>query len=142
MLTITAVFLAAVFIAAEFYRFKHRITGSVLKICSFDGDTPGLMGARVQVATAEAGEIAAFVSSCQLCASPIEVGDAVSLVPGPNGYIVKSPLISWRRRERRRLAGSGKKENVECRMLNVEFRSGGMGEGSIRTYNANGRRRK
>jgi hypothetical protein len=93
MLTITTLFLAVVFIAAEFYRFNRRITGSIRKISSLDGDPTGLMGASIQVATSEAGEITAFVSSCQLCASPIKIGETVSLIPGANGYVVKSSLL-------------------------------------------------
>jgi hypothetical protein len=97
MLTITTVFLVVVFIAAEFYRFKRRITGSIREIRPLDGDPTGLMGARVQVVTPEAGEVTAFVSSCQMCVCRLKIGETVSLVPGPNGYVMKSPWISRQR---------------------------------------------
>jgi hypothetical protein len=92
MLTITTLFLVAVFLAAELYRFKGRITGLIQEIRYLDGDPTGLMGARIQVVTPENGEITAFISSCQMCASPISIGEKVLLIPGPNGYILKS---SW-----------------------------------------------
>ena len=94
MLTITAFFLIAVFVAAEFYRFRRRITGSVREIRPLSGDTTGLMGARLQVMTEEAGEVTAFVSGCQMCVSPVEPGATVSLIPGPHGYVMKTPWIS------------------------------------------------
>jgi hypothetical protein len=97
MLTITTLFLLGVFLAAEFYRFKHRITGSIREIRQLDGDPTGLMGARLQVITPEAGEITAFVSGCQMCVCRVEIGETVSLVPGPDGYVMKSPWISRRR---------------------------------------------
>jgi len=96
MLAFTTVFLIAVFIAAEFYRFKHRITGSIREIRPMDGDPTGLMGARIRVETPEGGEVTASISSCQMCVCQIEVGETVSLVPGPNGYVIKSPWISRR----------------------------------------------
>jgi hypothetical protein len=105
MLEITTLFLAVVFIAAEFYRFNRRITGSVRKISSLDGDPTGLMGANIQVATSEAGEITAFVSSCQWCASPIKIGETIMLIPGANGYVVKSPWIARRRHSAQCRAG-------------------------------------
>jgi hypothetical protein len=98
MLTITTLFLIAVFLAAEFYRFKHRIAGSIIKIQTLDGDPTGFMGARVQVRTAEKGEITAFVSGCQICAVPISIGERVWLVPCMDGYLVSSPWIYNRRR--------------------------------------------
>jgi len=97
MLTITTLFLVSVFIAAEFYRFKRRITGSVREIRPLDGDPTGLMGARLQVATSDAGEVSAYVSGCQMCISRVEIGEKVSLIPGPEGYIIKSPWIPSRR---------------------------------------------
>jgi hypothetical protein len=97
MLTITTLFLVVVFVAAEFYRFRRRITGSIREIRPLDGDPTGLMGARLQVATSEAGEITAFVSGCQMCISRPEIGETVSLIPGPNGYLLKSSWISKRR---------------------------------------------
>jgi hypothetical protein len=97
MLTITTVFLLSIFFAAEFYRFRHRITGSIREIRPIDGDPTGLMGARLQVVTSEASEITAFVSGCQMCVCRVEIGETVSLVPGPNGYVMKSPWISRRR---------------------------------------------
>ena len=97
MLTITTVFLFGVFLAAELYRFRHRITGSIREIRPLDGDPTGLMGARLQVVTPEAGEITAIVSGCQMCVCRLEIGETVSLVPGPNGYVMKSPWISGRR---------------------------------------------
>ncbi len=97
MLTITTLFLFAVFIAAEFYRFRHRITGSVREILPLQGDPTGLTGARLKVTTSE-GELTAFASGCQLCVYPIEIGETVSLVPGPDGYIMQSPWISRRKR--------------------------------------------
>ena len=96
MLAFTTVFLISVFIAAEFYRLKHRITGSIREIRPMDGDPTGLIGARIQVATSEAGEVTAFVSGCQMCVCRLEIGETVSLVPGPNGYVMKSPWISRR----------------------------------------------
>ncbi len=97
MLAITTLLLFAVFIAAEFYRFRRRITGSIREIRPLDGDPTGLMGARLQVLTSNAGEVTAFVSSCQMCASRVEIGEIVSLIPGPNGYVIKSPWIPGRR---------------------------------------------
>jgi hypothetical protein len=97
MLTITTLFLVAVFIAAEFYRFKRRVTGSIREIRPMDGDPTGLMGARLQVVTSDFGEVTALVSGCQMCVSRLEIGDTVSLVPGPNGYIMKSTWISRQR---------------------------------------------
>jgi len=96
MLAFTTVFLVAVFIAAEFYRFKHRITGSIREIRPLDGDPTGLIGARIRVATPEAGEVTALVSGCQMCVCRLEIGETVSLVPGPNGYVMKSPWIPRR----------------------------------------------
>jgi len=98
MLTITTVFLVVVFIAAEFYRFKRRITGSIREICPMDGDPTGLTGARLRVVTPEAGEVTAFVSGCQMCVCRLEIGETVSLVPGPNGYVMRSPWIGGQRR--------------------------------------------
>jgi hypothetical protein len=97
MLTVTTLFLILVFVAAEFYRFKRRIKGSIREIRNLDGDPTGLMGVRLQVVTSEAGEVTAFISGCQMCVSPVEIGDIVSLIPGPNGYVMKSPWISGRR---------------------------------------------
>lgn len=97
MLSITTLLLFAVFIAAELYRFRRRITGSIQEIRPIDGDPTGLMGARLQVLTSDAGEVTPFVSSCQMCTSRVEIGETVSLVPGPNGYIIKSPWIPGRR---------------------------------------------
>ncbi|MBN1567088.1 MAG: hypothetical protein JXA73_04530 [Acidobacteria bacterium] len=94
MLMITTLFLAAVFIAAEFYRCSRRITGSIREIRPLDGDPTGLMGARLRVATSEAGEITALVSGCQMCVSRLEIGDEVTLIPGPNGYIMRSSWLS------------------------------------------------
>ena len=93
MLTITTFFLVVVFVAAEFYRFRRRITGLIREIRPLDGDPTGLTGARLLVDTAETGEVAAFVSGCQMCVSRPGIGETVLLVPGPNGYIVKSPWI-------------------------------------------------
>jgi len=93
MFAITTLFLIIVFISAEFYRFGRRITGRIREISPLDGDPTGLMGARLHVVTSEAGEITAFVSGCQMCVCHVEVGEMVSLVPGPNGYIMKSPWI-------------------------------------------------
>jgi hypothetical protein len=97
MLTITAFFLFAVFFASEFYRLRRRITGAIREIRTLEGDPTGLMGAHLQVVTYEDVEITAFVSGCQMCASPVAIGDMVSLVPGPHGYIIKSPWIAKRR---------------------------------------------
>jgi hypothetical protein len=97
MLAITTLFLAVVFIGAELYRFRRRIKGSVREIRPIEGDPTGLMGACLQVITSEAGEVTAFISGCQMCASRIEIGETVSLIPGPNGYILKSPWIPGRR---------------------------------------------
>lgn len=97
MLTITTLFLAALFVAAEFYRFKSRIRGSVREIRTLEGDPAGLAGARLEVVTADGGEVTAVVSGCQMCCARIEVGETVSLVPGPNGYILKASWISGRR---------------------------------------------
>ena len=94
MLAITTLFLAIVFVAAEFYRFRRRIAGSVREIRRLDEDPTGLMGVRIQVVTAEAGEISAFVSGCQMCISPVEIGEKVLLVPGPEGYVIKPSWIS------------------------------------------------
>jgi hypothetical protein len=97
MLATTTLFLFAVFIAAELYRFRRRIRGSVREIRPIEGDPTGLMGARLQVITSEAGEVTAFISGCQMCLSRVEVGETVSLIPGPNGYLIKSSWISGRR---------------------------------------------
>jgi hypothetical protein len=94
MLEITAAFLVIVFVAAEFYRFRQRITGSIREILLVDGDPAGIAGVRLKVETSEAGEVTAFISGCQMCLSPIEIGATVSLVPCPNGYVVKSSWIS------------------------------------------------
>jgi hypothetical protein len=96
MLAITALFLIAVFLAAELYRFKSRITGFVRDIQFLDGDPTGFIGARIQVVTPENIEVTAFISGCQMCASPISVGDRVLLIHGPQGYIVKSFWIYTR----------------------------------------------
>ena len=93
MLAITTLFLAAVFLAAEFYRCRKRITGAIQAIAPLDGDCTGLLGARLQVKTSDAGEITAFVSGCQICLSRFEIGKSVSLVPGPDGYIVHTSWI-------------------------------------------------
>jgi hypothetical protein len=98
MLTVTTVFLFVVFAAAEFYRFRQRITGSIREILLMDGDPTGIAGVRLKVETSEAGEITAFISGCQMCMSRVEIGAMVSLIPGPNGYIVKSPWISGQRK--------------------------------------------
>ncbi len=95
---ITALFLFAVFVAAEFYRFKSRITGSIREIRFLDGDPTGLIGAYIQVRTLENGEITAFISGCQMCANPIAIGEQVLLVHGPNGFVMKSPWIYRRPR--------------------------------------------
>ena len=97
MFAITTLFLAAVFIAAEFYRFRRRVTGSIREIHPMDGDPTGQMGARLRVITSEAGEVTAFASGCQMCASRIEIGEKVSLIPGPNGYVIKSDWTRGRR---------------------------------------------
>ena len=97
MLAITTLFLVAVFVAAEFYRYRRRIIGSIREIHPLDGDPTGLMGARLQVITSDSIEVTAFISGCQMCVSRIEVGETVSLVPGPKGYIIKSPWIPGRR---------------------------------------------
>ncbi len=97
MLAITTLFLAAVFVAAELYRFRRRITGSVREIRPLEGDPTGLMGARLQVVTADAREITALVSGCQMCVCRVSVGQMVALVPGPQGYVLKSPWIPGRR---------------------------------------------
>lgn len=98
MLAITTLFLFAVFIAAEFYRFRHRISGSIREILPIPGDATGLAGAWLRVVTADAGEVTAFVSGCQMCVSRVGIGETVSLVPGPNGYVLKSTWIKGRRR--------------------------------------------
>jgi hypothetical protein len=92
MLAITTLFLFVVFFGAEFYRFRRRITGAIREIRPLDGDPTGLMGARLRVVTSEAGEVTAFVSGCQMCVTRFGIGDVVSLVPGPHGYLLKS---SW-----------------------------------------------
>jgi hypothetical protein len=97
MLTFTTVFLFAIFIGAEFYRFGRRITGWIREIRPLDGDPTGLMGVRLQIVTSKSVEITAFVSGCQMCVSPVEIGERVWLIPGPNGYFVKSPWISRRK---------------------------------------------
>jgi len=97
MLAITTLFLVIVFVAAEFYRFRQRITGSIREIRPLDGDPTGLMGARLQVVTSDAGEVTAFASGCQMCASRLGIGETVSLVPGSNGYVIQSPWIPGRR---------------------------------------------
>ena len=94
MLAITTLFLIAVFVAAEFYRFKRRITGAIREIHPIDGDPTGLMGARLRVVTRDAHEITAFISGCQMCICRVEIGETVSLVPGPNGYVLKSSWIA------------------------------------------------
>ena len=96
MLAITTLFLVAVFVAAEFYRFRLRITGLIREIHPVNGDPTGLMGARLQISTSDEGEVTAFVSGCQMCVSRVEIGETVSLIPGPNGYIIKSPWIPAR----------------------------------------------
>jgi hypothetical protein len=90
MLAITTLFLAVIFIAAELYRFRKRITGLIREIHPLDGDPTGLMGARLRVLTPDAGEVTAFASGCQLCATRIQAGEKVTLVPGPNGYVMTS----------------------------------------------------
>ena len=97
MLAITTLFLVMVFIAAEFYRFRRRISGSVREIQTLDEDPTGLMGARIQVMTSEAGEVSAFVSGCQMCVSPIEIGETVLLVPSSRGYVIKPSWIPMRK---------------------------------------------
>lgn len=96
MLTITTLFLFAVFLAAEFYRFKRRITGSIREIRPLEGDPTGIAGARLQVLTQEAGEVTAFVSGCQMCVCRLSIGETVSLIPGPKGYILRSSWIPRR----------------------------------------------
>jgi hypothetical protein len=108
MLEITTAFLVLVFIAAELYRFKRRISGSIREILPADGDPTGIAGARLKVETAEAGEVAAFISGCQMCASRLEIGARVLLIPGPNGYIVKSPWISGGCNRKFQQPGKGK----------------------------------
>ncbi|HTY62037.1 MAG TPA: hypothetical protein VMG30_07235 [Acidobacteriota bacterium] len=95
MLTITTLFLFGIFIGAEFYRFRQRITGSVREIQPLEGDFTGLMGAHLKVTT-PTGEITAFVSGCQMCVHQIGIGQTVSLVPGPDGYVLQSPWVSRR----------------------------------------------
>jgi hypothetical protein len=97
MIAATTVFLVVVFAAAEFYRFRRRITGTILEILPMGGDSEGIAGACLQVETSEAGEVTAFISGCQMCISPVGIGEMVSLIPGPNGYVVKTPWISRRR---------------------------------------------
>jgi hypothetical protein len=97
MSTITALFLFAVFIAAEFYRLKRRLTGSIREIRPLEGDPTGLAGARVRVETSGKGEVTAFASGCQICACRIQIGQTVSLIPGPNGYVIGFPWIPKRR---------------------------------------------
>jgi hypothetical protein len=106
MLEMTTVFLIIVFVAAEFYRYGNRITGMVRKVLPLDGDPTGLAGVRLRVETSEAGEVTALVSGCQMCLSPIKMGETVSLVPGPNGYIVKPPWISAQRHDSHCCRGS------------------------------------
>ncbi len=101
---VTTLFLLAVFIAAEFYRFSRRLTGSIREIRPLEGDPTGLTGARLHVVTPEAGEVTALVSGCQMCVSRLEIGDTVSLIPGPNGYILKS---SWILRQRHGVCPKG-----------------------------------
>jgi hypothetical protein len=107
MLALTTLFLVVVFVAAEFYRIRSRITGSIREILPLDGDPSGITGVRLQVVTSEAGEVTAFVSGCQMCISPIQIGEIVSLVPGPNGYVVKSPWISRQRHKAPCCPGKG-----------------------------------
>jgi hypothetical protein len=97
MLTITTLFLFMIFVAAEFYRLKRRITGSIREICLLEGDPTGLAGARLHVVTPDNSEVTAFVSGCQMCVCRLQIGETVSLVPGPNGYIMKSRWIPGRR---------------------------------------------
>ncbi len=97
MLALTTLFLVIVFVAAEFYRFRRRIAGSVREIRTLDEDPTGLMGARIQVMTSEVGEVSAFVSGCQMCVSPISIGETVLLVPSPTGYVIKPSWISMRK---------------------------------------------
>ncbi len=97
MLAITTVFLVIVFAAAEFYRFRRRITGAIREISPVAGDSTGIMGARLRVWTPDAGEVTAFISGCQMCVSRVEVGESVSLIPGPDGYIIRSPWFPGRR---------------------------------------------
>jgi hypothetical protein len=97
MLAFTTLFLLVVFMAAEFYRFRSRISGWIREIHPLEGDPTGLMGARLQVVTSDSDEITAFVSGCQLCVCSLEIGKMVSLIPGPNGYVMKSPWIPGRR---------------------------------------------
>jgi hypothetical protein len=94
MLAITTVFLLGVFVAAEFYRFRRRLTGSIREVRLLDGDPTGLAGARLQVVTPKNGEVTAIVSGCQMCVSRVAIGETVSLIPGPDGYIIKS---AWTR---------------------------------------------
>jgi hypothetical protein len=94
MLAITTAFLIVVFVAAEFYRFRRRITGSIREILPVDGDPTGIAGARLKIETPEAGEVTAYISGCQLCMSRIEIGATASLIPCSNGYIVKTAWIS------------------------------------------------
>lgn len=97
MLALTTVFLFAVFIGAEFYRFRRRLMGFVREIHPVAGDSAGLAGVRVRVALSGPNEITAVVSGCQMCFSPIRIGERVLLVPGPNGYVVKSPWFFRRK---------------------------------------------
>jgi hypothetical protein len=90
MLEITSLFLIIVFIAAEFYRFRRRITGLIREVLPLDGDPTGLMGARLHVLTPDDREVTALVSGCQMCACRLSIGDTVSLVPGPHGYVLRS----------------------------------------------------
>jgi hypothetical protein len=98
MFAITAFFVFAVFFASEFYRFRRRIRGEIVEIRPVDGDPAALMGAHIRVCINHNLEVAAFVSGCQLCANSLEIGDAVCLVPGPDGYVIKPHWTSKRRR--------------------------------------------
>jgi hypothetical protein len=98
MLALTTVFLIAIFIAAEFYRFGQKITGWIREIRPIDGDPTGLAGACLRVRTSRGDEVTALISGCQMCISRIAVGKRVSLVPGPEGYLVKTAWTSGQSR--------------------------------------------
>jgi hypothetical protein len=97
MLALTTAFLLVIFVAGEFYRFRRRLTGSIREICPMDGDPAGLMGVRLRVMTPKNGEVTAIVSGCQMCMSRFEIGEKVSLIPGPDGYIMRSSWTQGRR---------------------------------------------
>ena len=89
----TAIFLVAIFIAAEVYRMTRGVRGVISSVKDIGIDPILLPVTPVNVRLENGAEITANVNCCTACLGHLKIGDQVRVCRSKEGYVVDLPWV-------------------------------------------------